>query len=211
MRAAARSAGATLLSLSPQKLHEPELIPTEDEGVYRLFDTQGGQRLVTAIRSPAWRYARLAQSGDTLFILDRSQRIARHTTWRRASATRCPIRSSKSGTCSWSSRVRCGGGPFGPEASRDHRAARQRSAAKAIAPGAFFGVDEQQILSNQTDGSSVELSPTLLVDHGDPCREVVLERAMIQLERLRRLTNVLEQRMDVAMLVLRVVADISTI
>ena len=70
MRAAARSAGATLLPLLPQELHEPELIPTEDEGVYRLFDAQRGERLVIAIRSPAWRYARLAQSGDTFFILE---------------------------------------------------------------------------------------------------------------------------------------------
>jgi hypothetical protein len=70
MRAAARSAGATLLRLLPQELYEPELIPTEDESVYRLFDAPRGERLVIAIPSRAWRYTRLAQSGDTFFILE---------------------------------------------------------------------------------------------------------------------------------------------
>lgn len=70
MRAAARSAKAALLPLSPQQLYEPELIPTEHEDVYRLFDPQQGERLVIVIRSPAWRYARLAQSGDTFFIFE---------------------------------------------------------------------------------------------------------------------------------------------
>lgn len=70
MLAAARSAGATLLRLLPLELYEPELIPTEDESVYRLFDAQRGERLVIAIPSRAWRYTRLAQSGDTFFILE---------------------------------------------------------------------------------------------------------------------------------------------
>lgn len=70
MRAAARRAGATLLPLVPQELYEPELIPTDNEGVYRLFDAQRGERLVIAIRSRAWRYTRLAQSGDTFVILE---------------------------------------------------------------------------------------------------------------------------------------------
>jgi len=70
MRAAARAAGATLLSLRPQTLYGPELIPTEHEGLFRLFDSQRGERLAIVIRSPSWTYARLARTGDTFFVLE---------------------------------------------------------------------------------------------------------------------------------------------
>jgi hypothetical protein len=70
MRAAAQRAGATLLSVSPEQLYEPELLPTDDDHVYRLINAQGDERLVIVIPSSAWRYARLAQSGDTFFVLE---------------------------------------------------------------------------------------------------------------------------------------------
>jgi len=78
MRAAARAAGATLLPLRPQTLYDPELIPTEHEGLFHFFDAQHGERL--AIVTQSGSYARLARSGDVFVVLEPepTQREAGH-------------------------------------------------------------------------------------------------------------------------------------
>jgi len=86
VRSAAMSVGATLLPVLPQRAERvepcasailPGIVPdlncmtwvSDDGRAFRRIDERGSTSLFVRVDSPHWRYARLAQRGDTLVVV----------------------------------------------------------------------------------------------------------------------------------------------
>jgi hypothetical protein len=69
MRALASSLGATLLPATPRALTDPEMLPSQVDGQWQLYEG-GIARRAIPIDSHDWQHARLARRGDTLFVLE---------------------------------------------------------------------------------------------------------------------------------------------
>jgi hypothetical protein len=69
MRALASRLGATLLPATPRALTEPEMLPSQVEGQWWLYEG-GIARRAIPIDSRDWQHARLARRGDTLLVLE---------------------------------------------------------------------------------------------------------------------------------------------